>query len=88
MRVLAGPGSAIHFTHLSRASRASLAFEANDDLADAKAHTAGILEWMAGQGFSLGQICLLDPKADKALSPEDGDGRFSAFLYGVSTQIV
>ncbi|KAG7095996.1 hypothetical protein E1B28_006678 [Marasmius oreades] len=31
---------------------------------------------------SLGKVCLLDPKAEKELSPEDGDGRFQWFLFG------
>lgn len=34
--------------------------------------------------LTLDNVCLLDPKAEKELSPEDGDGRFKAFLFGVS----
>lgn len=32
----------------------------------------------------LANVCLLDPKAETELSPEDGDGRFAGFLFGVS----
>lgn len=32
----------------------------------------------------LENVCLLDPKAETELSPEDGDGRFAGFLFGVS----
>ncbi|TFY63846.1 hypothetical protein EVJ58_g3002 [Rhodofomes roseus] len=28
------------------------------------------------------KVCLLDPKAGKEISPEDGDGRFECFLFG------
>ncbi|EIM87066.1 DUF431-domain-containing protein [Stereum hirsutum FP-91666 SS1] len=30
----------------------------------------------------LENVCLLDPKAETELSPEDGDGRFAGFLFG------
>lgn len=32
----------------------------------------------------LENVCLLDPKAEQELSPNDGDGRFVGFLFGVS----
>lgn len=35
-------------------------------------------------GLRLENVCLLDPKAETELSPEDGDGRFAGFLFGVS----
>ena len=38
---------------------------------------------MKQAGVSLDKVCLLDPKAEKELSPEDGDGRFEWFLFGV-----
>lgn len=34
--------------------------------------------------LKLENVCLLDPKAEKELNPEDGDGRFAGFLFGVS----
>ncbi|KAF5340460.1 hypothetical protein D9758_013572 [Tetrapyrgos nigripes] len=36
-------------------------------------------------GGSLEKVCLLDPKAEKELSPEEGEGRFEWFLFGVSS---
>ncbi|KAF8208071.1 SAM-dependent RNA methyltransferase [Mycena galopus ATCC 62051] len=84
MRMLAGPQATIHFTHLSKASRDSLAevFVPKAGLADASCHQEGVLELMKEQGTALGKVCLLDPKAEAALSPEDGDGRFEWFLFG------
>ena len=38
---------------------------------------------MEASGVELDKVCLLDPKAETALSPEDGDGRFEWFLFGV-----
>ena len=38
---------------------------------------------MKTSGMELDKVCLLDPKAEAALSPEDGDGRFEWFLFGV-----
>jgi ribosome biogenesis SPOUT family RNA methylase Rps3 len=38
---------------------------------------------MEASGIELDKVCLLDPKAEAALSPEDGDGRFEWFLFGV-----
>uniref|UniRef100_D8PMX9 DUF431-domain-containing protein n=2 Tax=Schizophyllum commune (strain H4-8 / FGSC 9210) TaxID=578458 RepID=D8PMX9_SCHCM len=88
MRILAGYGSTVHFTNLSEASRASLSeafFQSSDDkLADAQCHKEGILQLLKEKtrSDSLDSVCLLDPKAEKELSPEDGDGRFEWFLFG------
>ena len=38
---------------------------------------------MEEKGIPLDKVCLLDPKAEKELAPEDGDGRFEWFLFGV-----
>ena len=94
MRTLAGPQSHIHFTRLSTSSiNALLAVFRNstaDTLAGVSCHDIGVLDLANQSQFSLGgtpsitQICLLDPKADLPLSPEDGDGRFMWFLFGVS----
>ena len=90
MRILAGPSSTVHFTNLSEASRASLseAFAQSSDanLADAQCHKEGIIQVLKERtgSDSLDTVCLLDPKAEKELSPEDGDGRFEWFLFGVS----
>lgn len=91
MRILAGPNSTVHFTSLSKGSSQALDASFSEpnsssiDLAKARAHQQGILELAKAE---LGQdaiqkICLLDPKGEKELSPEDGDGRFQWFLFGV-----
>ncbi|KAG6836428.1 hypothetical protein H0H93_008070 [Arthromyces matolae] len=86
MRTLAGPDSEVHFTHLSKSSVNSLsdAFNSSrsESLAEARCHEEGVLYLMKSKGISLDKVCLLDPKAEKALSPEDGDGRFDMFLFG------
>jgi hypothetical protein len=40
---------------------------------------------MKEHNIPLERVCLLDPRAEQEISPEDGDGRFSWFLFGVST---
>ncbi|KAJ7092777.1 SAM-dependent RNA methyltransferase [Mycena belliarum] len=84
MRQLAGPSAEIDFTHLSKASRDSLsaAFAPRDGLADARCHQNGVRDLMQQHAVPLDQVCLLDPKAELPLSPEDGDGRFKWFLFG------
>ncbi|KAK7042540.1 SAM-dependent RNA methyltransferase [Favolaschia claudopus] len=90
MRSLAGPEAKIHFTHLSTASSSSLSalFTPKPGLGDAQCHQDGVLQLITEQlgeaPTSLDKVCLLDPKAESALSPEDGDGRFQWFLFGVS----
>ncbi|KAH9947773.1 DUF431-domain-containing protein [Amylocystis lapponica] len=88
MRTLAGPSSQVHFTHLSQSScttLSSLFADAPTDtpLAPATPQQESIQQLMEHAGVSLAQICLLDPKADAPLAPEDGDGRFAWFLFGV-----
>ncbi|KAE9405581.1 DUF431-domain-containing protein [Gymnopus androsaceus JB14] len=70
------------FTHLSKSSSESLTTKftnqlASDGQAGAFCHESERL------GGSLDKVCLLDPKAEKELSPEDGEGRFEWFLFGV-----
>ena len=40
----------------------------------------GVLDLMKASGALLEKVCLLDPKAKKVLSLEDGDGRFQWFF--------
>lgn len=86
MRTLAGPRAHVHFTHLSQTSCRTLTalFERVGDakLAQAVAHQTSVLELMKMNGVPLEKVCLLDPKAEKELSPEDGNGEFSWFLFG------
>ena len=90
MRTLAGPDAAVHFTHLSEGSAGTLTSlfaeegSAFKDHAGAYAHQKSVLELMEEKGVPLKRVCLLDPRAEKELAPEDGDGRFEWFLFGVS----
>lgn len=88
MRMLAGPDAHVQFTSLSKSSSAVLASAFNSSTVDAtvsrfSCHQMGVLDLMKASGVSLEKVCLLDPKAEKVLSPEDGDGRFQWFLFGV-----
>lgn len=93
MRTLAGPGAHIHFTHLSQSSCDALAGVNVGTGAPGDAvvhvHRGGVLDLMkthrqaGNEGMGIEKICLLDPKADRVLEPEDGDGRFEWFLFGV-----
>ncbi|CAE6478671.1 unnamed protein product [Rhizoctonia solani] len=83
MIAIAGSTSSVLFTHLSSSSSAAL----NSALASVQAsskfevHSLGILDVMKQHGVELNQVCLLDPKAEKELSPSDGES-FSWFLFG------
>ena len=87
MRTLAGPGASVHFTHLSASSSSTLTALFSEDTdpshASAYAHQKSVLELMKEKGVPLEKVCLLDPKVEKELAPEDGDGRFEWFLFGV-----
>lgn len=86
MRTLAGPESHVQFTHLSKSSCDFLRsqFDAQEDnLARVSFHQSGVIGLLAESGIPLNKVCLLDPKAERELSPEDGDGRFEWFLFGV-----
>jgi hypothetical protein len=93
MRTLAGEESQLHFTRLSSSSISYISniFQTMDGglgRAKASCHTAGVMDLIKEQppeeGVCVENICLLDPKAEKALTTEDGDGRFKWFLFGVS----
>jgi ribosome biogenesis SPOUT family RNA methylase Rps3 len=89
MRNLAGPGAEVHFTHLSKTSSDSLnnsvkSEESSGGKAPAFFHMQGLVDMMKERGIPLEKVCLLDPKAEKVLAPEDGDGGFDWFLFGVS----
>ena len=85
MRKLAGKSSAVVFTSLPPSTVHSLTAslsDSSDDLAEFSVHSERILDLVKGK-TTIDEICLLDPKAEKELSPEDGDGRFKCFLFGV-----
>lgn len=85
MRTLAGTGSQVLFTSLSNSSREyiSSASKTEPDMAPASCHTDRVLDLAKQHNISLDKICLLDPKSETEISIEDGDGRFSWFLFGV-----
>lgn len=98
MRMLAGPNAHVQFTNLSKSSCDFLvsAFKSSSSttqdtampptsshLSQFSCHQIGVLDLMKASDVLLEKVCLLDPKADKELSPEDGDGCFQWFLFGV-----
>jgi len=86
MRVLASFDSEVHFTNLSQPCADSLlrAFGTappETKIADVFCTTKGVLDLLHAIGVSLNQVCLLDPKADRELSPAD---TYTHFVFGVS----
>jgi len=93
MRTVAGPNSQVLFTNVSKSAceeLSTLIQNQSDEqtpkstLASSSANTLGVLKLMDQMSVPLDKVCLLDPKAPDELSPEDGDGRFAWFLFGVS----
>ena len=88
MRMLAGPDSEVHFTHLSQACCDALfnsfgessASARKPDIADVFCTTKSVMDLIGSIGVSQNQVCLLDPKAERELSPDD---RYTHFLFGV-----
>lgn len=88
MRRLAGPDSEVHFTHLSQACSNALlesfgessAGTRASEIADVFFTTKGVLDLIKAIGVSLDEVCLLDPKAERELSPDDA---YTSFLFGV-----
>ena len=90
---LAGPESIVIFAHLSKASCDAL----NDALHESgvserqakfEVHEKGIMELMREREIDLKNVCLLDPKANRGLAPQDGEAEFQWFLFGVIRLIV
>lgn len=89
MRVLAGHDSEVHFTHLSQACYGALLKSFGDSsegcpsadmIADVFCTTKGVLELLQAIEIPQDKVCLLDPKAERELSPEDP---YTNFLFGV-----
>ncbi|KAJ9115767.1 hypothetical protein QFC24_006875 [Naganishia onofrii] len=88
----AGPQSEVFFTSLSSQSAEILPKQLEEAVAKhgtpvAKAHatTTPILTLLssANPPIPISKVCLLDPKAERVLSPEDGEeGVFEYFLFG------
>lgn len=96
MRTLAGPEATVYFANLSVSSAVALTKDmsaskagltSDTDQANFSATHIGILALMKEHQVPIEKVCLLDPKAEKELSPKDGDGMFEWFLFGVSTSI-
>lgn len=84
MKLLAGASARVLFTHLSPRSRASLQEKLGSlsrPAASSEVYTQSILELLKDQDIPLSKVCLLDPKAERKLQPEDGL-EFEWFLFG------
>ncbi|KAF9477664.1 DUF431-domain-containing protein [Pholiota conissans] len=87
MRMLAGPDAHVRFTSLSQSScdfinAAFGATSTDKSLSEFSCYREGIMDLIKQAGVPLEKVCLLDPKAEKELAPEDGDGQFEWFLFG------
>lgn len=78
-----GPSSTVAFTSLSTSSIPPLQayLSAKPDGAKAELHTDPVLDMAAKAGIDQARICLLDPRAEQVIHPEDAQ-RFDVFLYG------
>lgn len=84
MKILAGTSARVLFTHLSQRSCASLQEKLSSfsgPAASSQVYTQSILELLKNQDVPLSKVCLLDPKAERELEPEDGL-EFKWFLFG------
>jgi ribosome biogenesis SPOUT family RNA methylase Rps3 len=85
---LASSSSTVIFAHLSKSSCEALSDAlnqsgANERRAKFEVHTKGVVELMREREVDLEHVCLLDPKAGRELAPQDGEGEFRWFLFGV-----
>ena len=87
MLTLVGPSSSVHFTSLSRSSVPPLEsyLSSTNPASSSKSglHTSSILETLPQlqPPVDKARVCLLDPRAEKELAPEDAE-HFDLFLYG------
>ncbi|GAA5893816.1 protein-arginine N-methyltransferase SFM1 [Sporobolomyces salmoneus] len=80
---LSAPSTVI-FSSLSPSSVESLRSQLLEKGMDQKrfrVETKSVRELMQEEGVELGKVCLLDPRAEKVVGPEDG-GEFDWFLFG------
>lgn len=85
MITLAGINGRVEFTHLSQNSCSSLndrLASINEPAASYRVHTRSVMELLEQNNISITRVCLLDPKAQTVLAPEDGK-IFDHFLFGV-----
>ncbi|KAG2076202.1 DUF431-domain-containing protein [Suillus decipiens] len=84
MITLAGINGRVEFTHLSHNSSSSLDARLaliNEPAASYKVHTQSVIELLKQNNIPITRVCLLDPKAQTALAPEDSK-IFDHFLFG------
>jgi ribosome biogenesis SPOUT family RNA methylase Rps3 len=85
MLQLVGADSTVEFTSLSSSSIPPLKtyLSTKPEASKAGLHTQPILELLASlpSPIPLERVCLLDPRAEAEISPDDKD-KFDVFLYG------
>lgn len=84
MITLAGINGQVEFTHLSHNSSSSLDARLapiNESVASYQVHTQSVMKMLEQNSIPITRVCLLDPKAQTALAPEDGK-IFDHFLFG------
>ncbi|KAG2051872.1 DUF431-domain-containing protein [Suillus hirtellus] len=84
MIMLAGINGRVEFTHLSQNSSSSLdarLASINEPSALYRVHTQSVMELLEQNNIPITRVCLLDPKAQTVLAPEDGK-IFDHFLFG------
>jgi hypothetical protein len=87
MLSLSPPDATVHFTSLSSSSQIALsrAFAPAPNptvpTATAKPHTQDVLSLIKELNIPMERVCLLDPRAEKEIEPEDGEV-FDMFLFG------
>lgn len=85
--MLAGPSARVLVTHLSQRSCTSLREKLaalSGPVASSQVYTQSILELLKNESIPFSKVCLLDPKAERKLEPEDGL-EFEWFLFGASS---
>lgn len=84
MIMLAGINGRVEFTHLSHNSSSLLDARLapiNESPASYQVHTQSVMELLEQNNIPITRVCLLDPKAQTVLAPEDGE-IFDHFLFG------
>jgi ribosome biogenesis SPOUT family RNA methylase Rps3 len=94
MLKVASPSSTVGFTSLSSSTHATISTQLETVVSKSSSSKKpaqhfvsqeSILTYLASASppIPISKVCLLDPKAPKALSPEDGQpGKFEFFLFG------
>ncbi|KAK4702287.1 hypothetical protein P7C70_g3934, partial [Phenoliferia sp. Uapishka_3] len=84
VKVTSPSGSRVIFSSLSPTSTTSLSdllTKKGANSKDFKVDSRAVLELMKDEGVDIRRVCLLDPRAEKEIAPEDGE-EFDWFLFG------